>query len=393
MELEVHVLIHILGQRIAIKLPGSLVGEVAQVFCLKLDAVYLVVAAQTVDYLLTFLGRQLVLSILISGKLPVEVFFRYLLAQLLLGTKALRNGEERHDRTVVDAVELYLVQHLEGIRERLGHISEHFVHLLAGLEPLLLGVAHAVRIVQVLAGGDAEQMVVRLGSLLVLEVAVVGAYELDAVFPGKLDEHLIRPLLQFVSLAVGEQARIIGHLVALQLQVIVIAEEIVIPLACLTGSGDIALQDLGWHLAGDTCRADDEVFVILLQVGTVGSRTHVVSIYPRIAHQLDEVLVSVIVLGEHDEVVATHIALVLLAVALGASCHIHLATDDGLEGFESLLLAVFVDLSTIVNQLLDAEHHTMIGYSHTLHAILDGLVHQTWNLGLAIEDGVLCMDV
>ncbi len=45
-ELEVHVLIHILGQRIAIKLPGSLVGEVAQVFCLKLDAVYLVVAAQ-----------------------------------------------------------------------------------------------------------------------------------------------------------------------------------------------------------------------------------------------------------------------------------------------------------------------------------------------------------
>ena len=92
-------------------------------------------------------------------------------------------------------------------------------------------------------------------------------------------------------------------------------------------------------------------------------------------------------------VVTTHIALVLLAVALGASCHIHLATDDGLEGFESLLLAVFVDLSAIVNQLLDAEHHTMIGYCHTLHAILDGLVHQTWNLGLAVEDGILCMDV
>ena len=35
----------------------------------------------------------------------------------------------------------------------------------------------------------------------------------------------------------------------------------------------------------------------------------------------------------------------------------------------------------------------MIGYCHTLHAILDGLVHQTWNLGLTVEDGILCMDM
>ena len=74
MEFEVHVLIHILGQRIAIKLPGSLVGEVAQVFCLKLDAVYLVVAAQTVDHLLSFLRRQLILAVLIAGEFLVEVF-------------------------------------------------------------------------------------------------------------------------------------------------------------------------------------------------------------------------------------------------------------------------------------------------------------------------------
>ena len=180
---------------------------------------------------------------------------------------------------------------------------------------------------------------------------------------------------------------------ALQLQVIVISKEIVIPFAGFTCPGDVALQNLGRHLAGNTRRADNQVFMILFQVGTVGSRAHVVTIHPRITHQSDEVLVSVIVLGEHDEVVTTHIALVLLTVAFGTSSHIHLTTDDRLEGFQSFLLSVFVDFSTIVNEFLDAEHHTMIGYSHTLHAILDSLVNKMRNLGLTIEDGILCMNV
>ena len=75
MELEVYVLVYILRQRVAIKLFGSLVGEVAQIFCLKLDTVYLIVTAQSVDYLLTFLWWQRVLAVLIRGKLLVEVFF------------------------------------------------------------------------------------------------------------------------------------------------------------------------------------------------------------------------------------------------------------------------------------------------------------------------------
>ena len=58
MELEVYVLVYILGQRVTIKFFGSLVGKVAQIFCLKLDTVYLIVAAQSVDYLLSFLRRQ-----------------------------------------------------------------------------------------------------------------------------------------------------------------------------------------------------------------------------------------------------------------------------------------------------------------------------------------------
>ena len=46
-------------------------------------------------------------------------------------------------------------------------------------------------------------MVVGLGSLLILEVAVVGAYQLDVKLPCHLDEFLVGTLLQLVSFAVG----------------------------------------------------------------------------------------------------------------------------------------------------------------------------------------------
>ena len=73
-ELEVHMLVHVRRQRISIELPGSLVGKMAQILGLKLDAVYLVVAAQTVDHLLSFLRRQLILAVLIAGEFLVKVF-------------------------------------------------------------------------------------------------------------------------------------------------------------------------------------------------------------------------------------------------------------------------------------------------------------------------------
>ena len=104
---------------------------------------------------------------------------------------------------MIDAVDFYLIQYFEGIGKGFGNIREHIIHLLAGLEPFLLGIAHTVRVVEILAGSDTEQMVVSLGSLLILEVAVVGTYQLDVKLPCHLDEFLVGTLLQLVSLAVG----------------------------------------------------------------------------------------------------------------------------------------------------------------------------------------------
>ncbi len=115
MQLEVDMLIHVCGQWVAIEFLGSLVGKMPQVFRLKLDAVYFVVTAQSVDYLLSLLRRQGVLPVLVAGKFLIKIFLRNPLAQLFLRTEALGDGEERHDGAVVNAVDLHLVEHLKGI--------------------------------------------------------------------------------------------------------------------------------------------------------------------------------------------------------------------------------------------------------------------------------------
>ena len=230
-----------------------------------------------------------------------------------------------------------------------------------------------------------------LSRLLVLEVAVVGADELDAIFPSHLDEHLVGLLLQLESLAVGQERKRFLHLMALKLQIVVVAKEIMIPLASLTSSLDVAMQYLRRNLTRNTCRTDNQILVVFLQVGTVGSRTHIVSIHPGITDQLDEVLVSIIVFGKHDEVVTTHIALVLLTVFLSSAGHVHLTANDRLEGLQSLFLAILVHLGAIIREFLNTEHHTMVGNSHTLHAVLDGLVNEMRNLRLTVEDGILGM--
>ena len=332
------------------------------------------------------------MAVLVASEFFIKIFLRDTLAQLFLRTKALGNGKERHDWAMVDAVDFHLVEHLKGVGQGLGIVGEDIVHLLTGLEPLLLGIAHTVGVVEILARGNAKQVVVGLSGLLVLEVAVVGAHQFDAVLLRKLHEHFVGLLLQFEGLAVGKDGRV-GHLMALKFQVVVVTKEIMIPLTCLTSSLDVTLQNLGRHLSCDTSRANNEVFVVFLQVGTVGTRAHIVTVYPRITHQLDEVLVAIVVLGKYDEVITAHVALVLLTFFLASASHIHLASDDGFERLQPLLLPVFVDLGAIVYQFLDAEHHAVVGHGHTLHSVLDGLVHEMWNLRLAVEDGILCMNV
>ena len=293
---------------------------------------------------------------------------------------------------MVDAVNLYLVKNFLSIAQRLGHIAEDVVHLLLCLEPLLLGVKHTGGIIKILAGSQAEQVVVGLGSVFVLEVAVVGAHELDAFFLGNLHQHGIGALLQGEGIAVGTDIRVFD-LMTLQLEIVVVAEDPVIPSGGFLGALDVALEYLGRHLAGNTRRADDQIFVIFLQVVAVGTRAVIVSVGPGPADELDEILISVVVLSQDNEVIARFVTGFLVLVLLVMVRYIHLTAKDRLERLQSVGLALLVDTGTIVRELLDAIHHAVVGNGHALHAVLDGFVDQMGHLGLTIKNGIMSMYV
>ena len=293
---------------------------------------------------------------------------------------------------MVDGIGLHLVENLAGVVEGLGDVAEHLVHLLTGLKPLLLGIQHAGGIVEVLAGGEAEQMVVGLGIVLIHEMGIVGAHQFDAILTGQFDDHLVGLLLQGEGLAVGPLVGIL-HLMALEFEIIVIAENALVPLDGLTGSLDVALEDLVGHLAGDAGRTDDETLMKLLQVGVVGAGTHIEAVNPGARHEFDEILITLIVLGQNDEVPSTLVMVLLATVGLRAAGHIHLATENRLEFRLAFGLPLLVDLVAIVKQFLDTHHVAMIGDGHAAHAVGQGFIDKFVDARLSVEDGIIRMYV
>ena len=182
-QLELQPLLLLLGQVLAVAAVRPLHRQLGQVVGLELDAVELVVAAEFLDLLAALLLRHHHVAVLVARKLVVELLLRNAGAVLLLGAELLRNLEVGHDRRVVDRVELDLVADVDrrGHRLRVA-LAEDRSHFGRRLEPLLLRVEHALRIVEVLARREADQAVVRLGILLVDEVYVVRADHAHAVF-------------------------------------------------------------------------------------------------------------------------------------------------------------------------------------------------------------------
>ena len=126
-----------------------------------------------------------------------------------------------------------------------------------------------------------------------------------------------------------------------------------------------------------------------LQVVAVGTGTHIEAVDPRTADQFDKVLVAFIVFGQHNEVPSALVALVGLAHLLLAVGHIHFATENGLEGFQSFLLALSVHLVAIVEQFLHAEHIAVVGESHAAHAVANGFVHKFLDARLSVENAII----
>ena len=264
-----------------------------------------------------------------------------------------------------------------------------------------------------------------LGVVLVHEVHVVRAYQADVMFGRQLAQVAVHLQLHGVGLVVGP---LDGRLVQLQFEVIVIAEDPLVPENRLLGLRQIIGRDGTRHLARQAGRAADQSFVVFFDLRTVRSGAHVEALGPRLRDNLDKVVVALEVLRKQDQVVTALVGLALLVLQAPPG-NIDFTADDRLEVhlpaqfFElllaggdlrrrvvsllrtvaqrrktllargSLLLQLALDLLDVVVELLDAEHVAVVRDGNAGLPVGHGLVHQTLDAGLAVENRILRVNV
>ena len=164
--------------------------------------------------------------------------------------------------------------------------------------------------------------------------------------------------------------------------------------------------------------------MVLLDLRTVGSRTHVETVGPRLGDDFDKVVVTLEIFGQQDEVVAALVGLALL-VLQPATGDVDFAADDRLEcglaaefgeflfgggdfgirigarllaaaqcrdapfAIGGLVLAFAFGLLYVIIELLDSEHIAVIRHGDSRHAVGHGLVHQMRDAGLSVENRIL----
>ncbi len=221
MELEVDPFFQFGREGSAVASGSTFVGEFSEVVGLEFYSVEFVVASELFYFVVgLFLGEHYV-AVFVACEFVEKVFFGQLASVLLFCAEIFRYGECGHDRRVVDRVVLYFLQYFEGIFERFGDVGKEFGHLGLCLEPLLFGVAHALRVGNEAVGADAYQAVVGFGVVIVDEMNVVGGYDLDVVTPCDFHHFGIYRFFVFPYGAVGSGA-VSG--MALYFYIIVVAE-------------------------------------------------------------------------------------------------------------------------------------------------------------------------
>ena len=300
------------------------------------------------------------------------------LAQFAEGDREiLRRREVGHQRGVRQLVILALVGDFERRGQRFGMVREERRHLFGRLEILLKRIAHTVRIVQIAARIETDQMVVRHSILGEDEVHVVRTDILDAVFGRQLQNHLIDAQLVFVDVRVLLR---IARRVQLQFEVIVFAEDVLEPLDHALSLLDIVVHDSLRHFAAQARRAADQPLVVLFDQLLVDTRLVIESLGKRVGDHLAEVVIAFEVLGQQDQVVAGLLVLVLLETVFH---HVDLAAqnrlDPGVRGG--------------VVKVLDAVHVAVVGNGDGVHAEGLGPLDERLDGGGAVEDRILGMYV
>ena len=184
------------------------------------------------------------------------------------------------------------------------------------------------------------QYVAILAVLFLDKVDVVCSDNLDIVLPCELDKYRIDLLLFGV--------RIVGcigfvSLVALQLEVEIVAKESFEPQHCFFGSSNVSFQDFLRYLASDTCRTAYYALVVLLQQVMVDTWRVEISVRECYRTEFAQVPVACLVFGKQNQVpsaavcntFASRFGVALLDVGIFvvecAVCTVGLDSDNRLE--------------------------------------------------------------
>ena len=103
-------------------------------------------------------------------------------------------------------------------------------------------------------------------------------------------------------------------------------------------------------------------------------------------------MVAFLVLGKQDKVVVGAVQFLAVALLLSAGCNIYLTAYYRLKVL-TLLLKLVIDLVAVVLKLLNAHHVAVISHCNAAHTISYSLVYQLLDVGLAVKQRVLRMDM
>ncbi len=172
------------------------------------------------------------------------------------------------------------------------------------------------------------------------------------------------------------------------LQVVVVPEEVLVPLRDALRLVHAVCVDGTRNLARDAGGGADQTLMVLFEQVVVDARVVVEAVDVGLGDEANEVVVAGEVLREEDQVVA---ALVLVARRVVARRgDVRLAAEDGLDGRQ---VAVALLRAALVVERLQGEEVAVVGDRQRGHAPLARAPHERFDAALPVQQGIGGMDV
>ena len=302
-------------------------------------------------------GRQLP-----EARQPLRKALACHVLEVLVEREAVRDAKRRQMVLALRDRDVAALGNAQRVRERLGEVLEDRRHLFGRLEEeLVAGITQTLSVVDRLAGTDAEEDVVRLGVPLPQVVDVVGRDERQPEVAGERDDAAIDDFLFLDALVLHLEEEV------------VLAQDVAQPARGFERRPRLLDLEGARHLAFQAAAEPDQACRMPCQQVLVDARAVVEPFRVTSRHQLDQVLVAFVRLGEQHEMIRLGLRPALVEpAALG---DVDLAAQDGLQPA----------LPRVIVKDDRGEHVAVLGHGQRRHLQLHRFVEQFVDPAGAVE--------